>query len=266
MPGFLATLVARAEGRLPLLERRPRALFEPAADAPAAPLGAIDARHASDAGTSIATPPASSDASRVATAQREDGDPRVAPSITAAVPGLLQAAPVRLPMRDTPRDGTPARHDPMARVAPATRATPPPRPAVRVIEASAPAATGGMLERHEGPADMRPRAAAPSDQAFAAAPIVQSARDAASPGGTLLRAPIPRTPAAVTFARSQGRMSERRDAPMAAAPLPVPVQISIGRVEIRAVQAGADRARGSAPAAPRLSLDDYLRGRNGAAR
>lgn len=52
---------------------------------------------------------------------------------------------------------------------------------------------------------------------------------------------------------------------------PVPVHISIGRVEVRAVAApAAQRTRASNNAATasetRLSLDDYLRQRHGAAR
>jgi hypothetical protein len=44
------------------------------------------------------------------------------------------------------------------------------------------------------------------------------------------------------------------------------VSISIGRVEIRAAQPGAPSSRAAKPAGPKLSLDDYLRGRSGGSR
>ena len=70
------------------------------------------------------------------------------------------------------------------------------------------------------------------------------------------------------LARAQAPSVARRQSQAAAAsvPTPAPVQISIGRVEIRAVQSAADKPRAVGPAAPRLSLDDYLQRRNGAAR
>ena len=68
------------------------------------------------------------------------------------------------------------------------------------------------------------------------------------------------------LARAQAPAVTRRESLHVAAPTPAPVQISIGRVEIRAVQAPANKPRAVGPAAPRLSLDDYLQQRNGAAR
>ncbi|MDE2300841.1 MAG: hypothetical protein KGK18_22085, partial [Burkholderiales bacterium] len=118
------------------------------------------------------------------------------------------------------------------------------------------------------PAPRRPSAevlpvAAPAERAmkygeFAAARSIGSLQP---PTG-----PVPR--AAVELARLQDRAAVRRDAPFAAAaaPAPVPVQISIGRVEVRAVQAPPELPRAGGPAAPRLSLDAYLRQRNGAVR
>jgi hypothetical protein len=41
------------------------------------------------------------------------------------------------------------------------------------------------------------------------------------------------------------------------------IQVSIGRIEVRAVLAPAPRSPRVAPAAPRLSLEEYLRARNG---
>jgi hypothetical protein len=69
---------------------------------------------------------------------------------------------------------------------------------------------------------------------------------------------------AVLLAKSQTSAQIRRDRPSPA--VPAPVQITIGRVEVHAVAAKSARAPASAPPGPRLSLDEYLRQRNGAAR
>jgi hypothetical protein len=69
---------------------------------------------------------------------------------------------------------------------------------------------------------------------------------------------------AVLLAKSQTSTQIRRDRPSPA--VPAPVQITIGRVEVHAVAAKSARAPASAPPGPRLSLDEYLRQRNGAAR
>ena len=70
---------------------------------------------------------------------------------------------------------------------------------------------------------------------------------------------------AVVLARSQTAMVARRE--RAAAPEPAPVQITIGRVEVRAAPAGPEREpRRAGPTPPRLSLEDYLRQRTEGAR
>jgi hypothetical protein len=56
---------------------------------------------------------------------------------------------------------------------------------------------------------------------------------------------------------------------IAAAPLPPTVHVSIGRIEIRAVSAasgGLKSSRSTQASGPKLSLDDYLKSRNGAQR
>lgn len=72
--------------------------------------------------------------------------------------------------------------------------------------------------------------------------------------------PVAQHPVMV-LARSQSAEVARRA--QTAAPAPAPVQITIGRVEVRAASGAPERApRPTGPAAPRLSLDDYLRQRN----
>jgi hypothetical protein len=71
--------------------------------------------------------------------------------------------------------------------------------------------------------------------------------------------PMPRPAAATTTARRV----------IAAAPLPPTVHVSIGRIEIRAVSAasgGPKSSRSIQSSGPKLSLDDYLKSRNGARR
>lgn len=53
-----------------------------------------------------------------------------------------------------------------------------------------------------------------------------------------------------------------KDAP----PVTPTVQVTIGRIEVRATTPASTRTHGARPAAPRLSLDDYLRSRGGASK
>lgn len=78
-------------------------------------------------------------------------------------------------------------------------------------------------------------------------PLLQHAQSAA-PG----RAAIPAT--------------DRHAATSLAEREPTTVHVSIGRIEIRAVPTPAKAARSTQPTAPRLSLDDYLKARDGGRR
>lgn len=63
--------------------------------------------------------------------------------------------------------------------------------------------------------------------------------------------------------------SRRENRAQASAPVQAPpttVHVSIGRIEIRATPAAAKPARSQAAVGPRLSLDDYLKTRNGGGR
>ena len=81
---------------------------------------------------------------------------------------------------------------------------------------------------------------------------------------------VPRAAVQSTAATPPGPSVSRRESRATASmPHPVPpttVHVSIGRIEIRATPTAAKPARSQAPAGPRLSLDDYLRTRNGGGR
>ena len=73
---------------------------------------------------------------------------------------------------------------------------------------------------------------------------------------------MPATPPGPSASRRENRAT-------GSAPTPVPpttVHVSIGRIEIRATPTASKPARSQAPAGPRLSLDDYLKTRNGGGR
>lgn len=255
MSGFLDTLIARTEGRLPVLERRVRALFEPPTGAPVASL---------DLGSAVATPLAA------------DRDPGSSPADTggASRESARGSAPFARTLGAEPvaRGGAQLQLQPVASIGPRPASVP--GGARRTAEAAPthdrpPARPRPAAAPPDGvPALRRPRA----EVLPAAAPAARTAQHgelaAATPIGSLQRRAAPAPHAAVVLARVQTSAVVRRDASFAAAPAPAsaPVQISIGRVEIRAVQATPDPSRASGPAAPRLSLDAYLRQRNGAAR
>lgn len=73
---------------------------------------------------------------------------------------------------------------------------------------------------------------------------------------------IARVEAAPSAVAHPGRTALHAPAPRASM-FPAPVQVSIGRIEIRAQGGTPATARKTASAAPRLGLDDYLRQRHG---
>lgn len=70
---------------------------------------------------------------------------------------------------------------------------------------------------------------------------------------------------AVRLAKAQAPAAARRERAQAALP-PAPVQITVGRIEVRAVASRTGNAETRRPAAPRLSLDEYLQQRHGGVR
>lgn len=67
-------------------------------------------------------------------------------------------------------------------------------------------------------------------------------------------------------ARRRERQAAARDAQSVRAEVPPTINVTIGRVEVRATQGPAPAPRRTETAAPRMSLDDYLRRRNGEVR
>ena len=288
MSGFLAALLGRDVGRLPVLERRPRSLFEPLAGRPAvAPRGADEDDASEPRGASLSAPAGRSAAPTAArqelmTARWADEAPAPARR-DEAVAAQAHRGPVPphaalLPPRPVPmiarRDASETQrsdravmvssvqHQATARRIDALVSSPESAP-LRSSSSRSPASRG-----HTGPDDHRVGEAPPSPPkptAVGSREPVPAAAAATRAAATLAPMQSPRPRPAVLLARSQNAAVSKRDAPGVSGS-PAAVQISIGRVEIRAVQAPADTPRRAGPAAPRLSLDAYLRGRNGAAR
>ncbi|HJV61283.1 MAG TPA: hypothetical protein VJ743_10090 [Albitalea sp.] len=252
MNRFLAGLVDRAEGRAPVLQRRPRALFEPAA-------GAGSSAEPLEQNLAFASAPASA---------REVGD-RAEPAPPALGrshdPRAGERSAVHAEQRDLPRaallpEAPPSRRMPVAAPAHAeprplyAKPEPPQARPLQVIT------TRTVLRelRPAAPPTLAPQGPVSARHADVPAP------PAASPSPRNVdRTPAP--PAAVLLAKAQSLAVVRHERQPRAAP--APVQISIGRVEVRAIGTSGERgSRASGPSAPRLSLDDYLRQRNGASR
>jgi hypothetical protein len=252
MSGFLEALVARADGRLPVLERRPRALFEPAVGAGATGLPAPDEHvpfsdpTAAPAGDGVATPQRDRRAGPVPAPPEVHGTAAPGPGRLAPPAGPFAPWSVdvgrRAPLPGHLESVRPAAPVPTAQVErrPAARqdgAPPLARPrgeAARVLDTRLHAAPGTAGAAPPPGGSLQPHAAAPGST------LARLARSAATP--------------------------PRRDALPAAVPARSLVQVSIGRVEIRAVHADTDKSRAAAPAVPKLSLGDYLRARNGGTR
>ena len=254
MNGFLAALVARTEGRLPVLERRPLSLFEPLArSAPVTPLVHSEQQHDDPRGAP-SPPPAMPPAAR-----SDVRDPPVADRSSHGAPTARRSGVLAPePMAVTGRHAAPGLHE--ERPAAGRPAAVPHAPSAKVAARDARVAMPGV----EAPPAVHPRAG--REHAEGAGALAPAPDRAATLAGALQQGPAPRTQPSVSLARAQAMNAARREPAPIAAPTPAPVHISIGRVEIRAVQASADKPRAIGPAAPRLSLDDYLQRRNGAAR
>lgn len=274
MSGFLQSLVARAEGRLPVLERRPRGLFETAPGA--AP--AVDEMQRPHTVAPSPTREAAGDAGVLQAAPRQLGG-----LLTAAAHAALHATPARsgrddsAPAQAAPQRGRsqPEPSEPMVHPVVSglhTRNVPPAMPRISTPVLPAALAAARVHAANPWPSDEVPapraRANTPSADTGGSTRAQATERHAAASPGALLRRPVQAVQAALLLARHQSRAAPRREAPASTTPAaPAPVQISIGRIEIRASSnAGAERPRPAGPAGPRLSLDDYLRSRNGAAR
>lgn len=302
MSDYFSALLGRGAGWLPVLERRQRSLFEPLAGRPVAAPRGVDGGDASEPRGASSSPPwgrsAAPPAARQApmTARWADEAPAPArrdeavaaqahsgPAAPQAVLLLSRPVPVPMPMpmpmiarrdasetqrRDRAVRVSGVQHQATARRIDAlvsSRESVPLRSSSWHSSSSRSPASRG----HTEPDDQRLGEAPPSPpkpMAVGSCEPVPAAATAARAGASLAPMQAARPRPAVLLARSQNAAVSRRDAQGAAGSPAAAVQISIGRVEIRAVQAPVDTPRQAGPAAPRLSLDAYLRSRNGAAR
>lgn len=268
MTGFLAALVARTEGQLPLLERRPRALFEPAQGLALAASAELTLGREGD---SPIDPTISESLRRSA----QEGSPATTGDLPAPPPQSTRETttqPVEA-MTSPQRRATPPRQPVLSESTVEPAPLPPTPQSTRKFE-PAPVAT---LQTVAAAPTRRPPAihedAKPGRRVDEAAPSIASdvqstslpTTAASRPSGALERRPTSSN--LPIIARANANVAPARRPATAAAPaMPASVHISIGRVEIRAVTTAAEKPRTSTPAAPRLSLDDYLRARNGASR
>jgi hypothetical protein len=280
MTTFLASLIERAKLSAPILERRQRSLFEPVAGrGPPAPriLGSgrgavesleeeVEALPPDGRDVALSRPaepppraamphraefPVPAPAGRAETprplevpvppapaSRRADAQPAPAPSrvasMRAAETGPAEAAmrprthPVEV-VAETPLRRAERRAETVERAVPASPRQPPPRPAAMPLPSTP---------------DLRPaRPPAPDT------PPALPARTL--PSSAALRPPAAPVPAALL---TRARLAAPGPA---APPTPPPLQISIGRIEVRAQPAAAEARRSIRPA-PRLSLEDYL--------
>ncbi|NML46843.1 hypothetical protein HHL11_24070 [Ramlibacter sp. G-1-2-2] len=274
MNAFLAGLVDRAQGRAPVLERRPRFLFEP--------------RQAGAGGVEVVEQLVGAEAPRAQVqAVRVEPQPVARAVDRPAVPPEAPLLPAKHERVASPRAPAPDRPGlPSLETRPGPRtlpaATEPSRRAqskpqrvrepaqVPTRRTSSPGTETAVTRKAQAalPATTSEAAVRPAIAAKPAAPILSTVQHVHH--HTTVQAPARTTSAtpsrAVLMARAAQPPAARRD-PAPASAQPAPVQITIGRVEVRAVPAAQpDRPRAPAPAAPRLSLDEYLRRRNGASR
>jgi hypothetical protein len=280
MTEFLASLIERATLNAPILERRQRSLFEPVAGrGPPAPRipgsgrGAVESleeeveaippdgrevalprpaelppraamAHRAEfpvpapAGRAEAPRPLELPAPPAQARRRADAQPAPTPSRVASMPAA-ETGPAEAAMRPRTRPGEVVAETPLRRAerraetvergVPTSPRQPPPRPAAMPLPSTL---------------DLRPtRPPAPDTR-----PAVPARTP---PPSAALRAPATPAPAALL---TRARLAAPGPA---APPAPPPLQISIGRIEVRA-QPAATEARRSTRPTPRLSLEDYL--------
>ena len=269
MSGFLQALAARESGAAAGLTPRVASWFEPApAYTPGAGLAPLLASRASGA-EPLATPqanpdPAHAHPARTATAPAAAMAPSAMPSARVSGAAL---APARTQMREQPAPAT-ERKAAIVMAAPAAVATltPPALPTLGAVLAGsvtskarsvAGAALNASTDHETGAAlneRARPRGALAREQAIGTL---------LAPPGAVVPTPGQRmAPGALLAAHSaEGRGAHP------APPQPT-IQVTIGRLEVRAVQAAhtAHKAPAARPGTAPTSLDDYLARRNGGGR
>jgi hypothetical protein len=247
MSDFLSRLLDRASSRVSSLERRPLSRFEPMAEAfglaggvPAA-LGEQE-QTAQESAATAAVPqfdrePQGRELSPVFAPER-------APAFAAEPAAPATPRPAMVPAVPTPAV-------PSVRIE-TQRAEPPPggpvEPRITTREVSREMHSTVVVEKTAHSA-----ASAPHEP-------VQPTRAAAAGIAPRSQPRSPQAPAVVPRTSRQTARATRDHAPPAA-PEPV-IEVTIGRIEVRAVPASAP-TRATRPSEPKLNLEDYLKSRHG---
>lgn len=280
MIDFLTDLIDRAQSRAPVLERRQRALFEsaPIADSESLPVIAAAMSERAELSAGDATQ------SHAPSGNAPNG-PRVEPPVShkGAVPAgrdAEQETRRTRPRKPAKEVETPV---PVPRRTAATELIPADRPRPVATRAGEVSRERPPVNRNPGSAEAKSVASVRADRgepmsakeekrnstSARTEPRVVTARDHnptaknQSPSPLVLHSrprahDTTRVPATVVM-RARARSEARTLLP--AMPLPAPIHISIGRVEVRATSVPQPAVRTSTRAAPRLPLDEYLTGR-----
>jgi hypothetical protein len=267
MTDFLAGLLDRALQRAPVIERRRPSLFEPAPGADARRQGEIwPSTEAVEESESVAMPEVPKPRRRPAGDREPERGRLEAADLPRAAAAVSRIFPRRedhpeLSVQPERRIAEPAAAAPIERIVTLVereveQPRPPVQPAPRVQEnaavplAPAPASVrrmdrsdGGPLREEAGsrPPQFSPVVPPPA-RPVVVTPLIQPAAR---------RAPAPRPlPAIVQRERSS----------------PPTIQVTIGRIEVRASSAPAVPSRAARPSGPKLDLDDYLKARSGGSR
>lgn len=279
--GHLARLVQRTRPAEALLQRRQPSLFEPMQ--PGVPTHGVDDEPMDAMGSAPATSPRPAEPVAAWRTWSQRPEPGAVETVRPRPPAPAPAAPpparqeLRL-LRETLRIDASVRT--VHTVSPATE-----RQARQVAsgQAGAPPTAGRMAAFHpmeEAPAP-RPSPSSPREETGASRPrppgdsaalSLAKATTAASTPAPLLRpthtpsvrpASLPRSIQRAATAQSVHRQQPPRTSQPRELP---PVQVTIGRIEVRAVAAPAAATERKAMSAPRMSLDQYLRERQGGGR
>jgi len=269
MSGYIGNLLGRTLGDAPLLRPRAPSVFEPVAE-PAADLQStwlaappsvppVESRPVLSAVPSRETAPEPPSAPR----PRLDATlPDPPPPMTAPEPHAHESTPP-LPRARKQEAATP--HEPAR---PGLRiATPPVLPSVRPAPSTDRATANVEPLRAVRPGTSTGPEPAPAAPAHLQAPPPLALRPAAAAALHTSRPPVlPRGPLPSRESRVAPRLAAR--VPLAPEPAAEPgIRVTIGRVDVRAVVAPQTQSRATrSEPAPRLSLDDYLRSRDGGRR
>lgn len=282
MSGYLRNLIVRVSQRAPVLQRRRPALFEPTAPWAHAPANYGDDSIESNGAERILRPAEvirEVDTASPPAARQELSQYREPPKATPWAPGVIRAVDAR-PAEPVSSNGVKPdnpRHPIETRVLtddtdspapyfaqPDTKArawrastipVPPARPSPHMEHIEA------HLEEH---AVRPPQLPSSSNTAAVASNTEKAQKDGVVSGLLVPRAPpIAQALQLAKASQAQATLRSPADNPLERDS----VQISIGRVEVRAITgAEQEKPRTAKARAPRLTLDDYLRERQGSRR